>query len=51
MSSPRRLTKEQRKKILENLSAEELDMVLNMLAKYIVSAEEREKRLKEMFKI
>ena len=51
MSSLKDISNVYKKKILKNLSKEEKDMLLDILAKYILSLEEREKRLKEIVKL
>ena len=51
MSSLKDVPDQYKKKILKNLSKEEKDMLLDILAKYILSLEEREKRLKELVKL
>ena len=51
MSFLKDLPKSERKKILANLSKEDKDKILDLLARYLFEKEEREKRLKELLKI
>lgn len=51
MSFIKDLPKSERRKVLAKLSNGEKDRILEMLAKYIYKMEEREKKLKELFKI